>query len=194
MVNDQVGEDGRREGGHRGDDAVGGVADAGEVARHADRAADRGPVRVPRERRAEEDTGTQRPAPRKGAKATQEAEGVLVSGSFEYKSDDSLAAFKKHLEANYPVECVAGVRASPTRTRRSRGWRTSKSATSRSSSRGGLQIDGESLDAVKKYVKSGKPIVGIRTASHGFQKWLEMDKEVWAGTIRGTSARRWSPR
>jgi type 1 glutamine amidotransferase len=48
-----------------------------------------------------------------------------------------------------------------------------------------LQIDGESLEMVKKYVKSGKPIVGIRTASHGFQKWLEMDKDVFGGDYKG---------
>ena len=39
--------------------------------------------------------------------------------------------------------------------------------------------------AVKKYVKSGKPIVGIRTASHGFQNWLEMDKDVFGGDYKG---------
>ena len=42
-----------------------------------------------------------------------------------------------------------------------------------------------SLDAVKAYVKSGKPIVGIRTASHGFQKYLEMDKDVFGGDYKG---------
>src|SRR5262249_40039752 len=30
---------------------------------------------------------------------------VMVSGSFEYKSDESLAQFKKYLEAKFPVEC-----------------------------------------------------------------------------------------
>jgi len=27
--------------------------------------------------------------------------------------------------------------------------------------------------------------VGVRTASHGFQKWLEMDKEVLGGDYKG---------
>src|SRR6201999_685614 len=48
-----------------------------------------------------------------------------------------------------------------------------------------LQIEGDSLEAVKKFVNSKKPIVGIRTASHGFQKWLEMDKEVLGGDYKG---------
>ena len=48
-----------------------------------------------------------------------------------------------------------------------------------------LQIEGEALDAVKNYVTSGKPIIGLRTASHGFQKWLEMDQEVFGGDYQG---------
>jgi type 1 glutamine amidotransferase len=44
-----------------------------------------------------------------------------------------------------------------------------------------LKIDGEQLERIKKYAQSGKPIVAIRTASHGFQNWLAMDKEVLGG-------------
>ena len=58
-------------------------------------------------------------------------------------------------------------------------------AMSRSSSRARLQIEGDSLELVKKYVKSGKPIVAVRTASHGFQNWLEMDKDVLGGDYKG---------
>ena len=48
-----------------------------------------------------------------------------------------------------------------------------------------LKIDGEQLDRIKKYATSGKPIVAIRTASHGFQNWLDMDKEVFGGDYKG---------
>jgi type 1 glutamine amidotransferase len=48
-----------------------------------------------------------------------------------------------------------------------------------------LKITGEQLDRVKKYATSGKPIVAIRTASHGFQNWLDMDKEVLGGDYKG---------
>ena len=44
-----------------------------------------------------------------------------------------------------------------------------------------VTIDGEQLEAVKRYATSGRPIVGIRTASHGFQNWLEFDKLVFGG-------------
>ena len=47
-----------------------------------------------------------------------------------------------------------------------------------------MTIDGDQLKAVKAYCDSGKPVVGIRTASHGFQKWLEMDTEVFGGNYK----------
>jgi putative membrane-bound dehydrogenase-like protein len=109
---------------------------------------------------------------------------VMVSGSFEYKSDDSLAAFKKHLEANYPVECVL-VSAKGEKDAALPGLEALDTADVAVFFTRRLQIDGDSLERVKKYVKSGKPVVGVRTASHGFQKWLEMDTEVLGGDYKG---------
>jgi type 1 glutamine amidotransferase len=40
------------------------------------------------------------------------------------------------------------------------------------------------LGLVKKYINSGKPVIGIRTASHGFQNWLEMDRLVFGGDYK----------
>ena len=37
----------------------------------------------------------------------------------------------------------------------------------------------------KKYVQAGKPLVGVRTASHAFQNWLALDKEVLGGNYQG---------
>lgn len=106
---------------------------------------------------------------------------ALVSGSLEYKSDESLAAFQKLLEADYPVECVRMFRKTDTDipgldkladcdlaifyTRR-------------------LKLGDDQLAHVQKYVASGKPIVGIRSASHGFQTWLDMDKIVFGGDYK----------
>jgi type 1 glutamine amidotransferase len=47
-----------------------------------------------------------------------------------------------------------------------------------------MTIDGADLDRIKKYSLSGKPIVAIRTASHGFQNWLEMDRKVLGGNYK----------
>jgi len=129
-------------------------------------------------------------APKKDTPPTPEAKGekklkvCIVSGSFEYKSDDSLALLKKHLEAHYPVECVL-VSAKSDKDPMLLGLENLEKCDVAIFFTRRLQIDGESLELVKKYVKSGKPIVGIRTASHGFQKWLEMDKDVLGGDYKG---------
>ncbi len=105
-----------------------------------------------------------------------------MSGSLEYKSDESMTAFAKMLEEKYPVECVKMFRktdADITDIGKLAGCDIAVFFTRR------LTIDGEQLEAVKEYCASGKPIIGIRTASHGFQKWLEMDKEVFGGNYKG---------
>lgn len=43
----------------------------------------------------------------------------------------------------------------------------------------------EQLDRFKEYFDSGKPVVALRTASHGFQNWLEFDKVVLGGNYNG---------
>lgn len=111
----------------------------------------------------------------------------LVSGSAEYNSDESLAAFQKHLEANYNAVCsrafakdkgddLPGVEALDTCdvmvlfTRR-------------------LTLPPEQMGRVKKYVDAGRPIVGMRTASHAFQNWQPevkaFDHEVLGGSYEG---------
>src|SRR6185436_5312000 len=35
------------------------------------------------------------------------------------------------------------------------------------------------------YCTAGRPIVAVRTASHGFQNWLEFDKLVLGGNYQG---------
>jgi type 1 glutamine amidotransferase len=48
-----------------------------------------------------------------------------------------------------------------------------------------LKLQGDDLERFKKYCLSGKPIVGIRTASHAVQTWLDLDKEVLGGNYTG---------
>jgi len=114
--------------------------------------------------------------------ATTPLKVCLVSGSDEYKSDISLSAFKDHLEQRYNAHCtlvkvvnnkdLPGVEALD-------DCDVALFFTRR------LNSDGEQLERVKKYCTSGRPIVAIRTACHGFQKWLEFDKLVFGGNYTG---------
>ena len=107
----------------------------------------------------------------------------FISGSREYRSEESLTAFQKYLEARYRAVCT---------------W-------SRGQDKGTLLLNLQALDTcdvllifcrrlrlspaqterIKAYCLAGKPIVGIRTASHAFQTFLELDQEVLGGNYKG---------
>ncbi|HLN30529.1 MAG TPA: PVC-type heme-binding CxxCH protein [Gemmataceae bacterium] len=102
----------------------------------------------------------------------------LVSGSVEYKSDESLAAFQKYLEEHYKVHCTRAFRKADDDLPGLENLETCDVMllfTRR------LTISGEQLARIKKYCRSGKPIVAVRTASHAFQNWLALDKEILGG-------------
>lgn len=106
----------------------------------------------------------------------------LVSGALEYESDRSLSAFQKYLEENFNVKCSRAFRKSDDDLPGLENLDTCDVMllfTRR------LTISGEQLERVQKYCRSGKPIVGVRTASHAFQKWLELDKEILGGNYQG---------
>jgi type 1 glutamine amidotransferase/nicotinamidase-related amidase len=106
----------------------------------------------------------------------------MVSGSEEYESDRTLAAFRDYLEANYPARCslvcARGVADLP-------GLDALDNCDVALFFTRRLTIEGDQLDRVQRYVTAGRPLVAVRTASHGFQKWLEFDKEVLGGNYRG---------
>lgn len=106
----------------------------------------------------------------------------LVSGSAEYESDKSLPVLQKFLEENYDAKCTLikaiGFDELPG-TEALDDCDVALFFTRR------LRIDGEPLARVKKYVEAGKPIVAVRTASHGFQNYLEVDKVVLGGNYTG---------
>ena len=106
----------------------------------------------------------------------------LVSGSPLYRSDDSLSAFENHVEKAGLAKCSRAFRTSDTELPGLENLDACDCAvffTRRS------KIAGEPLERVQKFCRSGKGIIGLRTASHGFQEWLAMDKEVFGGDYQG---------
>jgi type 1 glutamine amidotransferase len=107
----------------------------------------------------------------------------LLSASAEYESDKSLADFQKFLENRYRVTCqrafgkdkgdgLPGLEALDTAdlmivyTRR-------------------IKLPADQLERIKKYIASGRPILGIRTASHAFENFKEFDHDVLGGDYKG---------
>jgi type 1 glutamine amidotransferase len=102
----------------------------------------------------------------------------LISGSFEYKSDTSLAKLQDRLEKRFAVRCSRAFAKSETDLPGLENLDNCDVAvlfTRR------LKLKGDQLEQVKKYCQSGKALVGIRTASHAIQTWLDLDREVFGG-------------
>lgn len=107
----------------------------------------------------------------------------LVSGSAEYESDKSLAILQDYFAKHHPyIVCSRAFAVSETDLPGLENLAKCDVAvlfTRR------LKLKGEQLDRIKAYCTSGKPIVGIRTASHGVQSWLEFDNDILGGNYKG---------
>ncbi len=105
----------------------------------------------------------------------------MLSGSFEYESESTLTAFREYVEREHPVRADLIVY-------RSEDDHQSLSAIEESDVllvfTRRLNTEGEELERFKAYCAAGRPIVGVRTASHAFQNWLAFDREVLGGNYR----------
>ena len=114
-------------------------------------------------------------------KADEPLRVLILSGCPTYKSEESLPPFQEWLEKNYHVKCTRLVREG-------NGFANLEKLDEcdvllvffkR------MNLEGEQLERFKKYVTSGKPVVGVRTASHAVQSWLDFDREVLGGNYHG---------
>lgn len=106
---------------------------------------------------------------------------ALVAGSKEYEPEKSLAALQPYLE-KAGFECVRIFWKNDTDLP---GLEKLESCDTMVLFTRRMKLHGEQLEHFKKYCTSGKPIVGIRTASHAIQTWLDLDKEILGGNYKG---------
>jgi type 1 glutamine amidotransferase len=107
---------------------------------------------------------------------------LLVSGSFEYDSEESLIILRDYLHANtaWQVELLVflseddQVSLSPIDAADTLVVFTRRLLTA-----------GAELVRFQAYCRAGRPIVGIRTASHAFQNWLDFDADILGGHYEG---------
>jgi type 1 glutamine amidotransferase len=106
---------------------------------------------------------------------------LLISGAAEYDTDKTLPILKKYLEAKAGCTCILisakGDADLP-------GLENLDQCDAAVLYTRRLKLQGDQLDRLKKYCTAGKPLVGIRTASHAIQTWLEFDKEVLGGNYK----------
>jgi type 1 glutamine amidotransferase len=106
----------------------------------------------------------------------------MVSGSFEYDSERSLALFREYLDGVGGVETTTVAYRSEDDNPSLEALETTDVLlvfTRR------LRTAGAELARFQAYCAQGKPIVGVRTASHAYQNWLAFDKEVLGGKCQG---------
>ena len=103
----------------------------------------------------------------------------MLSGSFEYDSERSLAVFQGHVEREHPVESTLVVFRSEDdeQTLEALDDTDVMLVFARR-----LNTSGRELERFKDYFAQGRPVVGVRTASHAFQNWLAFDREVLGGS------------
>jgi type 1 glutamine amidotransferase len=105
---------------------------------------------------------------------------ALYSGSTEYKSNDSLAALKTLLESKYRCTCTLNI--VDDKGTQLTGADDLQAADVAVFFTRRVKLAPDQVDRVKRFVASGKGVVGIRTASHGFQTWLAFDPEILGGS------------
>jgi len=103
---------------------------------------------------------------------------VLISGEYEYFSSNSLPAFKQLLETNYHFRCTCLQRTTGDDIP---GIEALDGADLAIFFIRRMTLPDDQLAHVKKFVAAGKPVVGLRTASHAFENWKEWDHEVLGG-------------
>ena len=106
----------------------------------------------------------------------------MISGSFEYDSEESLDIFREYLEKNCGIQPSMII------------YKTEDDHISMDAMDDAdvllvftrrLNTAGKELERFQSYCAQGRPIVGVRTASHAFQNWLAFDKEVQGGNYEG---------
>ncbi len=106
----------------------------------------------------------------------------MLSGSFEYDSEASLTIFKNFVERHYPIQTNLIAYSSED---------DDPSLTALDDAdvllvfTRRLNTEGASLEQFQTYCEQGRPVVGVRTASHAYQNWLEFDKDVLGGDYQG---------
>ncbi|MDP6637579.1 MAG: ThuA domain-containing protein [Phycisphaerae bacterium] len=107
----------------------------------------------------------------------------LIGGAREYRAVESLTAWQERMEKKYLVRCTRSFGVD--KAKKLGNLQRLKDADLLVVYARRLQISGDQLKMVKDYIASGRPIIGLRTASHAFQKYLEFDREVLGGSYSG---------
>ena len=103
---------------------------------------------------------------------------VMISGSFEYNSHETLPIFKDYIKKNHDIESSI-IMYEDRDDHPSLAPIEDADVLLVFTQR--LNETGTELLRFIRYCDQGRSIVGIRTASHAYQNWLEFDMQVMGG-------------
>jgi len=109
---------------------------------------------------------------------------VFVAGEFEYHSKETLPAFAKRLAADYNVNTIVLERPDDEKVQSIPGLEKLEQADLVVIMLRRMVLPEEQLNRFKKYLDAGKPLLGLRTASHSFENWKEFDAQVLGGNYQ----------
>ena len=109
---------------------------------------------------------------------------TMLSGSFEYDSEDSLTVLEGYLKENAPAVDATLIAYQSEDDNPSLELLEKETDVLLVFTRR-LNTEGVELERFKSYCDRGGAIVGIRTASHAYQNWLPFDGEVLGGSYDG---------
>jgi type 1 glutamine amidotransferase len=110
---------------------------------------------------------------------------AFVAGEFEYHSKETLPAFARQLAADYQVKTIVLERPADEKAQTIPGLKRIHEADLLVIMIRRMVLPEEQLNEFKKYLAAGKPLVGLRTASHSFENWRQFDAEVLGGNYQG---------
>jgi type 1 glutamine amidotransferase len=113
--------------------------------------------------------------------AAEKPKIVFLAGEYEYHSRESLPAFAAELQKKFDVETVVLQRPDDPKQESIPGLEALESADLAIIFIRRMTLPEGELNRIRKYVNSGQPIIGLRTASHAFQNWKEFDRDVLGG-------------
>jgi len=107
----------------------------------------------------------------------------ILSGAKEYEANASCAALAERLRRRYGTR-VTQVRSTDKATRLPSLEGLDEADVLLVFLRRNT-LPPDQLRTIQRWCEAGRPVVGVRTASHAFQNWLAFDREVLGGNYQG---------
>jgi type 1 glutamine amidotransferase len=115
------------------------------------------------------------------AAAADKPKIVFLAGEYEYFSRETLPEFARDLQKKFAVDTIVLQRPEDPKLETIPGLEALETADLAVFFIRRMTLPDEELNHIRKYVNSGKPLIGLRTASHAFQNWKEFDHDVLGG-------------